>query len=237
METRHLSPGGETATRMDAGAEVAPLVAIAVDVVIFSVTESGLAVLLRRRQEQPFAGHWTLPGGFLGDDESPEAGAGRVLAEKVGVEGLYAEQLYTFGKPGRDPRGRVVSIGFFALMPWNRAAPLAGESHGTAWHTVDELEQLGFDHAEIIGMARNRLASKLAYSTIALQLMPQRFTLSQLQSVYESILGESLDKRNFRKWVCSLGCIEATDEYYRAGKHRPAQLYRVKNPGAVEIIK
>lgn len=216
---------------------MAPTVAIAVDVVIFTVTEQGLGVLLRRRQEAPFAGALTLPGGFLGDAESPEFGAGRVLREKVGVEGLYVEQLYTFGKPERDPRGRVVSIAFFALMPWNRAAPLAGESHGTAWHTVDTLEQLGFDHAEIIGRARERLAAKLAYSTIALQLMPQYFTLSQLQSVYESIMGEALDKRNFRKWVCSLGCIEATNDYYRAGKHRPARLYRVKRPGEVQIIK
>jgi len=219
------------------GAEPAPLVAIAVDMVIFTVTERGLAVLLRRRHEAPFAGYWTLPGGFLSDHESPEAGAERVLADKIGVHGLYAEQLYTFGRPDRDPRGRVVSIGFFALMPWNRAAPLAGEAHGTAWHSVDTLAPLGFDHATIIGMARQRLVAKLAYSTIALQLMPQRFTLSQLQSVYESIMGEALDKRNFRKWVCSLGCIEATDETYRAGSHRPARLYRVKHPGEVRIIK
>jgi len=227
----------DAAVRLSPGAEPAPLVAIAVDVVIFTVTEHGLAVLLRRRQEAPFAGRWTLPGGFLGDDESPEAGAERVLVDKVGVEDLYVEQLYTFGAPERDPRGRVVSIGFFALMPRNRAAPLAGETHGTAWHCVDTLAGLGFDHAEIIGMARERLVGKLAYSTIALQLMPERFTLSQLQSVYEGIMGEALDKRNFRKWVASLDCIEATGEMYRAGSHRPARLYRVKHPGEVRMIK
>mgnify|MGYP000615540376 CR=1 FL=1 len=219
------------------GSRAPALLAVAVDVVIFTVTAEGLAVLLARRQREPFAGRWTLPGSFLRDDESPEAGAARVLRDRVGIGEVYIEQLYTFGRPERDPRGRVLSVGFFALMPWNRAETVARAALGTAWHQVAGMPVPGFDHAEIIGMAHDRLAGKLEYSTIALQLMPERFTLSQLQAVYEAILGEALDKRNFRKRIRAFDCIEPTGETYRAGKHRPARLYRLKRPGEVRIIK
>ncbi len=209
---------------------------VSTDVVIFSVREEALTVRLVRRPDVPFAGSWALPGGLLGEREDPDDGATRVLREKTGMEGVYLEQLYTFGRPDRDPRGRVVTVGYFALVPWTAIEGERDEPDG-GWHPVDGLPALAFDHAEIVSMARRRLAAKLEYSTIALQLMPERFTLSHLQSVYEIIRGEPLDKRNFRKRVRAMECIEPTEATYRAGSHRPARLYRRKTPGRVEIIK
>ncbi|HET8701392.1 MAG TPA: NUDIX domain-containing protein [Nitrococcus sp.] len=211
--------------------------AITTDVAIFTVKGSELAVLLVRRDHPPFRGQWALPGGLLGGHEAPDDGARRVLAEKTGLEGVYLEQLYTFGQPDRDPRGQVVSIGYFALVPCSCTEPWRSELGEIAWQATRNLPELAFDHADIITMARQRLAAKLGYSTIALQLMPRRFTLGQLQAVYETILGESLDKRNFRKRFQSLGCIEATDEMYRPGGQRPARLYRRCQSDRVQFIK
>lgn len=210
---------------------------ISTDVVIFTVRGGELAVLLVRRGHPPFERRWALPGGLLGEQETPEEGARRVLVQKTGLAGVYLEQLYTFGKPSRDPRGRVVSIAYFALMPCNFGRSWRAQHQEIAWQAVCNPPALAFDHGEIIAMARQRLVAKLEYSTIALQLMPRRFTLSQLQAVYETILGESLDKRNFRKRFQALGCIEATDEMYRPGGHRPARLYRRRQPHRVQFIK
>ncbi len=215
----------------------AGLLGVSVDVVIFTIRDDALVVLLVRRQGEPFAGRWSLPGGLLGSGEGPEEGAERVLREKTALEGLYLEQLYTFGAPGRDPRGRVVTVGHFALVPWQRLQALPLESKRLDWRALDDLPGLAFDHGGIVAMAHRRLRAKLAYSTIALQLMPERFTLSGLQRVYEIILGGPLDKRNFRKRVQAMDCIEATDELYRAGCHRPARLYRLRDPGRVEFVK
>jgi 8-oxo-dGTP diphosphatase len=210
---------------------------VSVDVVIFTIRDDALTVLLVRRQGEPFAGQWSLPGGLLGDDEGPDAGASRVLREKTGLEGLYLEQLYTFGAPARDPRGRVVTVGHFALVPWQRLQGVPLGAKRLDWRALGDLPELAFDHGDIVAMAHRRLRSKLAYSTIALQLMPERFTLSELQRVYEIILGEPLDKRNFRKRVQTMSWIEATSEFYRAGSHRPARLYRLRQPGRVEFVK
>lgn len=211
---------------------------ITTDVAIFTVRGDELAVLLVRRTRPPFEGQWALPGGVLGEHETPDDGARRVLAEKTGLAGVYLEQLYTFGQPNRDPRGRVVSIGYFALVPCSCAEwPWQAGLGEIAWQATQNPPELAFDHAEIIAMARQRLAAKIEYSTIALQLMPRRFTLGQLQAVYETILGGPLDKRNFRKRFQSLGCIEATDEMYRPGGHRPARLYRCRQPSRVQFIK
>lgn len=213
------------------------LTGLATDVVVFTITDHCLRVLLVQRSGAPFSGYWSLPGGMVPIDEALDDCASRMLREKTGVHGVYLEQLYSFGRPERDPRGRVVSVSYYALVPPARLPSLPSESQRLAWRPVDELPELAFDHSDIIAMAHRRLAAKLEYSTIALQFMGERFTLSELQSVYETILGEQLDKRNFRKRVRNLPCIEDTGERFRAGKHRPARLFRVTRPDRVDIIK
>lgn len=212
--------------------------ALATDVVVFTIRNERLLVLLVRRRHEPYAGLWALPGGLVPPDEGLDDCASRMLAEKTGVRGVYLEQLYSFGDPVRDPRGRIVSTAYYALLPPARLREAGAENlPESCWAPVDALPELAFDHAGMIAMAHRRLAAKLDYSTIALQFMGERFTLSELQAVYEIILGEPLDKRNFRKRVRGFGCIEDTGERFRGGNHRPARLYRVKSPGTVDFIK
>lgn len=204
------------------------------DVAPFAICGERLAVLLARRSAD-----WTLPGGPLRPGEDLDAAARRHLAEQTGLREVYLEQLYTFGQPDRSTGHRTVTVAYYALVPAGghptEAAPTVGAAPG--WATVDALPALAPDQAEIVALAHRRLAAKLAYSTIALQLMPERFTLSELQAVHATILGEPLDKRNFRKRVLALDCIEATGEMARRGGHRPARLYRAKRPGQVDFIK
>ena len=216
-----------------------PHPAVTTDVVVFTIRQRRLQLLLIRRGNSPFQGMWALPGGFLDIDEDLKACAQRELAEETGIDGVYLEQLYTFGKPGRDPRERVISVAYYALLPQHvltepRAASDADE---VAWFPLGELPELAFDHGEIIARAHRRLADKLDYSTIAFQFMADRFTLSELQGVYEAVLEETLDKRNFRKRILALGQIEETGSLRRNGKHRPAREYRIKHPERVEYIK
>ncbi len=216
-----------------------PHPAVTTDTVVFSIGEGQLQLLLIRRASEPCAGQWALPGGFLEIDEGLEDCARRELEEETGISGLYLEQLYTFGEPGRDPRERVLSVAHYALLPMHaRQVPRpASDARAATWHPCSALPALAFDHDRIVGMALERLRAKLQYSTIALQFMPERFTLSQLQSVYELILGEPLDKRNFRKRIQALDCLEDTGEMARNGQHRPARLYRARVPGRVNIIQ
>ncbi|KAB7619534.1 NUDIX hydrolase [Alkalilimnicola sp. S0819] len=219
-------------------ADVAALQAgVSTDVVIFTIREGALSVLLVRRAREPYQGAWSLPGGRLAEGECLDGCAQRMLREQTGIRDIYLEQLYTFGQPGRDPRGRIVSVAYFALFPYGEAGCALAADERRCWRRVDGLAGLAFDHGEMVALARRRLASKLEYSTIALQLMPERFTLSELQGVYESILGETLDKRNFRKRLRALDCLEDTGALFRAGKHRPAKLYRASRPDRVQIIK
>jgi len=212
------------------------LLAITTDVVLFSIRRERLEVLLVEQGKCREC--WRLPGDLVAVDEDLELSALRHLAEQTGVQGVYLEQLYTFGRPDRDPRWRVVSVAYYALAPVERLSlKTMTESPRIDWFAMEALPTLALDHAHIVQMAHQRLAAKLAYSTIALQFMPERFTLSALQSVYETILGEALDKRNFRKRILAQNCIEATGEQCRHGQHRPARLYRVKAPGKVEFIK
>ncbi len=205
---------------------------------LFTIRQGTLSVLLIQRRNPPYRGMWALPGGFLDIDEDLEVCATRELMEETGIEGIYLEQLYTFGNPQRDPRERVVSIAYFALTPSDSLSPKASSDAAlTAWFPVNELPELAFDHAQIVQLARARLVSKLGYSTIAFQMLPQHFTLSQLQSVYEILLGEKLDKRNFRKGILARSIIKETGEYTRSGNHRPAKTYQLINPSRVEIIK
>ena len=209
-------------------------IAVATDVVLFSIQRERLEVLLTNRGD----GRWGLPGGRVGASEDLDASALRVLEEKTGVRGVYLEQLYTFGRPDRYPGQRVIAVAYYALVPLAQLhLRPRGAGEGLDWYAVKALPPLVFDHAEIILLAHRRLAAKLAYSTIALKFMPERFTLSALQKVYEIILGESLDKRNFRKRVLALDCIETTGQTSREGNHRPARLYRARHPDRIEFIK
>ena len=209
-----------------------------VDVVVFTIRDGQLKLLLIKRGGEPYRGKWALPGGFVGLDEGLDAAAARELEEETGVSKVYLEQLYTFGRVDRDPRERVITVAYYALIPSDKLEIRAAtDAEAVGWFGMDELPKLAFDHKDIVAQAHERLVAKLDYSTIAFAFMPHRFTLSELQGVYETILQQEMDKRNFRKWILALEQIEETDEERRDGQHRPARLYRVKHPGKVEIIK
>lgn len=215
-----------------------PHLAVTSDVVVFTLQEGSLKVLLVRRGNEPFKGAWALPGGFVRPEEDLETCARRELEEETGISGCYLEQLYTFGTVTRDPRERVITVAYYALIPSDRVVLKASaDADAVAWFPVNGVPELAFDHKDILKVARERLAAKLDYSTIAFQFMPATFTLSDLQAVYEVIKGEKLDKRNFRKSILALKKLEATGKYQREGAHRPAMLYRIKARKGVEIIK
>jgi 8-oxo-dGTP diphosphatase len=206
-----------------------PHPAVTTDIVVFTVRDEQLQVLLIRRGGEPFRGQWALPGGFLDPTEDLDQCAARELAEETGLSGLYLEQLYTFGRPDRDPRERVISVAYLALVPAHRFATRAGSDAATAaWVPYHQRPSLAFDHDEILGVAHRRVTAKLRYTAVAFELLPERFTLRELQRVYEILLGEAVDKRNFRKWALGLEQIEDTGERRCAGHHRPARLYRVR---------
>ena len=200
---------------------------VTVDIVIFTIRDGTLHVLLVRRGIPPFQGTWAIPGGFVMPDESLDDAARRELREETGVDDVWLEQLYTFGDPRRDPRGRVITVAYYALISPDRAPPLAGSDAAEArwWPAVRPPRPLAFDHEAILDAAIERLRGKLGYTAIGFQLLPKKFTLSELQRVHEAILGEPLDKRNFRKRVDALGLVRPLDESVSVGAGRPAQLF------------
>jgi 8-oxo-dGTP diphosphatase len=202
---------------------------VTVDLVIFTVSDETLKVLLVKRATAPFAGFWSIPGGFLKAKESLEGAAIRVMKEKTGVKEVYLEQLYTFGKPDRDPRARVITVTYFALIPWqNLIQPESNKITDLSWYSADQLPQLAFDHQEILNYAINRLRAKVSYSNIVYGLMPLQFRLSDLQKIYETIINKKLDKRNFRKRMLGTNLLEETGKKEIVGAHRPAMLYQFK---------
>jgi len=211
---------------------------VATDVVLFTIQEHALKVLLVRRALPPFQGSWALPGGFVRPGEDLEACARRELGEETGVTGFYLEQLYTFGAPDRDPRGRIITVAYYALIPADRVVLHATtDADAAAWFPVSRLPDLAFDHGEIVAMARSRLSAKIDYTTVAFQFLPDAFTLAEVQAVYETVKGAAIDKRNFRKAILALGKLKPTGKLRREGAHRPARLYRVSTPHRVEIIR
>ena len=197
-----------------------------VDLIILTIAENDLQVLLIRRKQAPFAGHWALPGGFVEMNESLEDAAARELKEEVGVERVYLEQLYTFGEPKRDPRGRVISVAYFALIDAEgQRIVAASDAADAAWHSVFQPPRLAFDHRKVLDYAVSRLRNKLEWTTVGYELLPKRFTLSELQRVYEIILQRPIDQRNFRKKVLAQGQLRELDETRADGAHRPAKLY------------
>ena len=205
---------------------------VAVDVVMMTLHQKDLQVLLVKRRSWPYEGMWAIPGGFVEIDESLEDAAKRELREETSVEDVYIEQLYTFGNPGRDPRTRVITVVYFALLDGEQLRiKAADDAADVGWFSVYELPPLAFDHGDILTYTLNRLRGKLNYTTIAFNLLPEQFTLRELQRVYEIILHKKLDKRNFRKKVLATGILEDTGAKKMEGTHRPARLYRF-NPAA-----
>jgi 8-oxo-dGTP diphosphatase len=202
---------------------------VTIDLVIFTVNEEKLKVLLVKRAHEPFAGVWSIPGGFLKAGESLDEAAIRVMQEKTGVKEVYLEQLYTFGRPDRDPRARIITVTYFALIPWqNLVQPESNKVTDLAWYPADQLPELAFDHDEILNYAINRLRAKVSYSNIVYGLLPIEFRLSDLQKVYESMINKTLDKRNFRKRMLATGLLKETGKKEIIGAHRPAMLYCFK---------
>lgn len=224
---------------------------VTVDVALVTVADGRLCVLLHRRPESPAKRRWALPGGFVRVDESLDAAAERVLEEKAGLTGVFLEQLYSFGSPDRDPRTRVITVAYYALVAYERVSasfnarpntslatmlvPWSGETGGPADAASDSGESvpLAFDHGDILGMVVQRLRGKLNYAPIGFQLLPQHFTLRTLQSVHETILGTALNKDSFRRRMLASGQLVPTKKRERKVGHRPAELYRFLDKSAV----
>jgi 8-oxo-dGTP diphosphatase len=209
---------------------------VGVDNVIFSIDaqQNRLLILLVMRQEEPYLGQWCLPGTLVRNGETLAAAADRILAEKIKVNNLYLEQLYTFGGPGRDPREaadsynvRYLSVSYFALVRYEAAALITTASGGIDWHPIAELPELAFDHRQIIEYGQQRLKSKLEYSPIAFDILPELFTLSDIYQIYTTVLGETFsDYSNFRNRLIKLKFLSETGTKTSRGSGRPASLYR-----------
>lgn len=202
-----------------------PHPAVATDITIFTVREGRLMLLLIKRLASPFAGQWALPGGFLLIDEDLDTCARRELLEETGVDAAFLEHFGNFSAPDRDPRERVISVAYLALIRFDRLSPKAGsDAAEVAWFELSGLPPLAFDHAQIIDAALTTLRKRVGDPALLLHLMPERFTLSQVQQVYEIICSAEVDKRNFRARLLDTGLIAETEEMER-GAHRPARLY------------
>jgi 8-oxo-dGTP diphosphatase len=213
-----------------------PAPAVAVDVAVLTVRAALLHVLLVQARRGPFAGWWALPGGRVRADESLDACATRVLLEQGALHRVYLEQLYSFGHPQRDPHDRVVSVAYLGLMadPGSAPAPAGGQ---VEWRPAARLPPLAYDHGPVVELAVARLRAKLQYTNLAYTLLPPTFTLGELQSHYEAILGRRLDRRNFRRKLLSLGLLRPLGRL-RRGAHRPAALYtfRSRRPMTVSVL-
>ena len=206
-----------------------PRPSVTVDCVVFGadLEREHLEVLLIQRDVPPFEGAWALPGGFVLMDETLDEAAARELAEEAGVRDVFLEQLYTFGAPDRDPRGRVISVAYYALVkPGDYQARASTDARDAAWYSIDQLPDLPFDHAQIFETALERLRAKVRYRPIGFELLPPHFTLSQLQRLYEIILTQPIDKRNFIRKIRRLDIIEETGEKEQDVPHRAAMYYR-----------
>lgn len=201
---------------------------MAVDILIFSIFENKLKVLLVKRAIEPFRNAWAIPGGFIKENESLDQAALRELKEETGVSTGYLEQLYTFGEPKRDPRGRVISTAYFALAPASKTGTVIEhiDVSEARWFSISNLPRLAFDHKKILNYALKRLQWKLEYTNIAYSILEDEFTLTELQKVYEIVFNKKFDKRNFRKKILSLNLVEPTGRMALKGVQRPAKTYR-----------
>jgi 8-oxo-dGTP diphosphatase len=203
---------------------------VAVDLCIFTIIKGELNLLLIERKYDPFKGKYALPGGFVKNEEPLHIAALRELHEETGVYDVYLKKLSAYGEPKRDPRGRVITVVYLALIDKDRYKLTATtDATSAAWHSCQKLPPLAFDHRMIVDDAFKDLRYEIQTTNIASQLLPERFSLTDLQKVYESILGMNLDKRNFRKRIASLDILKPTKETKMEGAHRPAQLFRFKD--------
>lgn len=215
-----------------------PRGALTVDCVVFGLDDAELKVMLIQRGLPPFEGKWALPGGFVRLDETLDEAARRELSEETGLHQLFLEQLHTFGAVARDPRERVVSVAYYALVKLgDHQVQAASDARAAAWFGVSDLPSLAFDHAEIFEMALERLRVKVRSEPIGFELLPKRFTLSQLQHLYELVLERELDKRNFRKRVLGMDLLIETDEVEQDVAHRAARLYRFDERKYRRLVK
>ena len=206
---------------------------VAVDTVVFTIIGGKLSVLLIQIETGIYKDKWAVPGGLVGADESLDDSATRVLSEKANLKNVFLEQLYTFGDPNRDERGRSISVAYFSLIPDHKKFEIVKKDYykDIKWFSISTLPDMAFDHKKIISVGHERLKNKLSYTNVAYSLLPKEFTLTQLQRVYETILERKLDKRNFRKKIESLDIINDTNKIQSDVSHRPAKLYSFKNKG------
>lgn len=203
---------------------------VAVDAAIFCIKDDALDVLLIQMKKIPFEKMWALPGGLLEEDETTLAAATRILKTQTEVTKVFLEQLATFDDVDRDPAGRVVSVAYYALMTDKNVQLKTTEKYfDVRWWPVKKLPPLAYDHKELVKEAINRIAGKIQYTNIVWSLLPKEFTLTELQQVYEIILGKTLDKRNFRKRIDDLELIKPTGKMHTGMAHRPAALYQFKH--------
>ncbi|MFH1047489.1 MAG: NUDIX domain-containing protein [Patescibacteria group bacterium] len=209
---------------------------VATDAAIFTVRSGILNVLLIQMKKKPFTGQWALPGGLIDDSETTLKAAERILREQTGVSGVFLEQLMTFDDPKRDSFGRVISVAWYALLPDTGVRLETSEKYaGVEWRPVNRVSGLAYDHDLILKTAIGRLRAKLSYTNVVWSLLPKKFTLTELQTIYEIILGTKLDKRNFRKKILNSGLLKDTGVKRTDGAYRPAVLYSFRTTKLVEV--
>ncbi|MCL7453843.1 MAG: NUDIX hydrolase [Anaerolineae bacterium] len=231
----NYTKGGLDTTRQRTGSGKAGCLGVTVDVVIFTLRDAKLQVLLVCRRRGPEMDTWAIPGGEIEADEALRDAALRTLEAQTGLADVYLEQLYTFGDPDRDPGRRVIAVSYFAVVPASGVVPRADDDRDhVRWWPIDSLPALAFDHADILHYALQRLRYKLEYTAIGFELLPEEFTLTELQTAYEIVLGEELDKRNFRRKILGAGVLEPSGGF-RTGEGRPARLYRYRDDAVAEV--
>jgi 8-oxo-dGTP diphosphatase len=210
---------------------------VTVDIILFTIKDESLKVLLVKRAVDPFKDMWAIPGGFILVNENLEDAAKRELLEETNVKDIYLEQLYTFGDPKRDPRTRVITVAYFALVNSEKFKLKAStDVKDVRWFSMYDMPELAFDHKKIMEYALKRLKAKLEYTTVAFSLLPEEFTLTELQKIYEIIFNKKLDKRNFRKKIKALELVKETTQYKEDVAHRPPKLY-ARNKKIGEIVE
>ncbi len=210
---------------------------VTTDMVVFTIASHRLQILLIKRGTKPFKGMWALPGGRVNKGEPLEQTASRELKEETGVKNIFLEQLYTFGRPDRDPRGRVISVAYFALINQQPKLQATTDAVAAKWFFIRKLPKLAFDHQEIVNYALKRLRWKLEYTNIARNLLPANFSLSQLQDVYEIILNKNIDKRNFRRKILSLNLIKPVRQLKKKVPFRPPKLWTFRTDKHIILTK